>query len=381
MRLRLRVSACSLLVLSSASCGGPSEPPPSGRVMWTVAEAGGLVPVTDQQTVYFFSPGHEVIAVNKMTGSVRWRAATDAAGQLGGTNLLLVGDLVVVPDVSLYAFDRATGARKWVFQPADGDRPGFRGISTDGSSIFAGSQTARVYAVDAATGQQKWAVPIDAIDGSATAFSPAVHNGVVYVGLKRFTTPATGALVALDASTGAEVWTHTFVPELSWQASGSLGGAVSHGGLVYASPDDGRIYAFDAVNGDVAWVSSRVVVDGDPDRTIAGDQRPLAIIDGLVIAGSLTSEDVAAYDAVSGELAWQESPRMGGTMSPLVAHEGTVFVHHLGGQLTALDATNGRVLWTDDAGPFGDPKYSAAPTAESDRLYASGWDALWALRR
>jgi outer membrane protein assembly factor BamB len=50
-------------------------------------------------------------------------------------------------------------------------------------------------AVDAATGTQTWLVTTDFIETS-----PAVANGVVYVGTDA------GRLLAVDASSGAELW-------------------------------------------------------------------------------------------------------------------------------------------------------------------------------
>jgi outer membrane protein assembly factor BamB len=85
-----------------------------------------------------------------------------------------------------------------------------------------------VYALDAATGAVKWT----AITGGAVESSPAVANGVVYIGAWDDHT-----VYALDAGSGATLWTKT------------TGGyiypspAVANG-VLYIGSGDAKMYAF-----------------------------------------------------------------------------------------------------------------------------------------
>jgi outer membrane protein assembly factor BamB len=92
--------------------------------------------------------------------------------------------------------------------------------------IYAGSGTGTVYALNASTGALLWSY---GTGGAIT--SPAVANGVVYVGSNDHN------VYALNASTGAVLWSY---------ATGGMvesSPAVANG-VVYLGSDDGNVYAF-----------------------------------------------------------------------------------------------------------------------------------------
>ena len=84
------------------------------------------------------------------------------------------------------------------------------------------------YALDAATGAKLWSYPTGA---SVNTSSPAVANGVVYVGSED------RSVYALNASTGAKLWSY---PTRGWVRSSP---AVANG-AVYVGSDDGKLYKF-----------------------------------------------------------------------------------------------------------------------------------------
>ena len=65
--------------------------------------------------------------------------------------------------------------------------------------VYVGSLDGNVYALDARTGGLLWSYAT----GYGVESSPAVANGVVYVGSEYL---GTGGVYALDASTGALLW-------------------------------------------------------------------------------------------------------------------------------------------------------------------------------
>jgi len=96
--------------------------------------------------------------------------------------------------------------------------------------VYVGSRDRNVYALDASTGALLW--NYFANQGSS---SPAVANGVVYVGTSY---PSGWYVYALDASTGALLWSYN--PERFGVESSP---AVADG-MVYVGCDDGNVYAF-----------------------------------------------------------------------------------------------------------------------------------------
>jgi outer membrane protein assembly factor BamB len=96
------------------------------------------------------------------------------------------------------------------------------------SVIYTGTDTGAVYALDAATGAILWTTTGV---GRATGDSPALADGSLYV-------PTTDGFFVLDATTGAIRWTAPL-------GSVSTQPAVA-GGVVFTGGLDGRVMAFDA---------------------------------------------------------------------------------------------------------------------------------------
>jgi outer membrane protein assembly factor BamB len=373
----LAIGACSPTVTPGDLTGtGRGEPPTTA---WRVAGQGWGTPSVDAATVFFTGRAHEVVAVDREQGTVRWRASTgQATASTAGFNTVVAGDVVVVPDIALYGFDRQTGALRWRFAP-EGATPGASNLASDGETIYAGSLEGRVYAVDARTGAARWSVQAGRGDGVA-AFDPTVADGTVYVGIKRLTIPNTGALVALDAATGAVRWTHEFTSDDPRLGTGCFGGAVVHGELVIVSIQDGTIAALDRGTGVIRWRAPRLSnlprgAGGSPDS----DMRPLVVAGPAVIAGSTTGV-VTALDAGTGTERWRAFANRGSAVYPLAADAERVYVNHFAGQLAAFSLRDGALLWLagDNRNGFGD--FVNAPRVAGNHVYLSGHAGYHALR-
>ena len=116
MSLLTRVAAAA--VIWGAVAASPSP-------VWQVRGEGWGTPAADDTSVYFTTKNHEVVAVDLDTGRERWRAVTDEPGaDTFGYGTKVAGSVVAAGDYAVVAFDRATGARKWRFDPAEGHAPG-----------------------------------------------------------------------------------------------------------------------------------------------------------------------------------------------------------------------------------------------------------------
>jgi outer membrane protein assembly factor BamB len=94
--------------------------------------------------------------------------------------------------------------------------------------------TGHVYALNASTGAQLWTFAT----GGPVVSSPAVANGVVYIA-------ADGNLYALNASTGAKMWSY---------AAANIGGSPTVvNGVVYISCEPGPLLALNASTGALLW--------------------------------------------------------------------------------------------------------------------------------
>jgi quinohemoprotein ethanol dehydrogenase len=133
--------------------------------------------------------------------------------------------------------------------------------------------------------------------------TPLVLDGVMY------TTGPWSVVYALDARTGAQLWTYD--PQVAKDHAKFVccdvvnRGVALYKGRVYLGALDGRLIALDAKTGAVAWQEQTTPKDGP--YAITGAPR---IAKGLVVIGNAGSEYavrgyVSAYDAETGKLAWK----------------------------------------------------------------------------
>jgi outer membrane protein assembly factor BamB len=225
-------------------------------------------------------------------------------------------------DGSLYALDAGTGVLLWSY--ATGTPVGSPAVAY-GLVFFGGSLG--LYAANARTGELRWSYSC----GGTPA--PAVLSGLVY-------TAGCLAFEAVNAGTGIEVWT---------QYSEYLGGmtngpAVGHG-IYFGTGTYGKFDAFDANTGADVWG-----INTGPHTTVNGSA---AVANGVVYLGSAGTYQrqnisaVTALDASTGAQRWKDLPGADVNGAPAVAN-GVVYIGTAVGNGTvyALNAKNGKVLWT-----------------------------------
>ena len=210
-------------------------------------------------------------------------------------------------DKYVYALDADTGAVKWKYKT---DSWIWSSPAVSNGMVYVGSRGGYVYALDANTGAMKWKYK----RGDSVYSSPAVSNGVVYIGT-RICGDHSGAnktvsnyMYALDADTGTVKWKYT----THFYAKSSP--AVSNG-VVYIGSDLGNnMYALDADTGAVKW---KCKTGGDVDSSPA-------ISNGVVYVGS-KDDYVYALDANTGAVKWKCKTPFYVMSSPAVAG-GVVYV-------------------------------------------------------
>ena len=156
--------------------------------------------------------------------------------------------------------------------------------------------------------------------------SPALSQGAVFIGSDD------GNLYALDAQTGSLRW------KFASQGIVRSQPAIANG-LVYFTSDDGLLYAINMKDGKQAWNAN------------IGNSLDKATRENL---GGASPTD---YDYV------QSSPNVA---------EGIVYAGSRDGNLYALAADTGRIIWTLATGD----KIRATPTIDQGTVYIGSWDKL-----
>lgn len=252
--------------------------------------------------------------------------------------------------------------------------------------LYVGSDDHNVYALNATTGAKLWSYTT----GGNVTSSPAVAGGIVYVGSQD------GNVYALNASTGAKLW--------NFPTSGTIRSSPTvANGVVYVGSGNGIVYALNGLTGVYLGsyttaggvVSSPVVVNGvvyvgsydgfvyalnasnlnqiwSYPSTVgfgATDSSPV-VANGVVYVGGGDGH-VYALTASSGAFIWSFTPATGLPSAfhcmPAVAN-GVVYVSSIDGHVYALNASSGAQLWS--FGPIGYVRSS--PAIANGVVYVGG---------
>lgn len=202
--------------------------------------------------------------------------------------------------------------------------------------------------------------------GAALLNPPVVHSGRLFaVNTKR-------EVVALNASTGKELWSIT-LPNKKKAENALTGGLAVMGNLVFITTGEGKVYALTANSGKQVWVADLAVpLRGAP--TVEGERVFVISHDNRVFG----------LNALDGTMVWTHSG-MEESLSILVGTSpatasGILVVPYSSGELYAIRATDGRYIWHDTlTSPFTgqDPEstvraIAAAPVMADGLVYAVG---------
>jgi outer membrane protein assembly factor BamB len=207
--------------------------------------------------------------------------------------------------------------------------------------LYTGSQNGNEYALNATTGAEVWTVAM----GSEVLDSSVAANGVVYVATG-------GTLHALNASTGAQLWT--------W--AGACCTPVVSGEVVYISGTSNNFYALSATTGAQLWSYNPGFTPG-----------AVSVANGIVyLGGSASGSTMVALNATTGAELWSFTAS-GSPGLPVVAGS-VVYLGSSGGPLYALNASTGAELWS-----FSAPASGGNAVVANGVVYYGAYSTLYAV--
>ena len=258
------------------------------------------------------------------------------------TTPVIVNGVVYVQDLDsdVFAISLATGKVLWTHD-YDSPNGGPDGVNVVGGVVYAATAKAAV-ALDAATGAQLWSRTLIANDHEGIAMAPGFDNGTVYVS----TVPANvttvygaggqGILWALNAETGA--------PEWSWNQDQNLWGnpGVNSGAGLWYTPSfdaQGNVYLGIANPAPIFGATSYPLGSSRPGPDLYTDSVvKLSPAGKLLWYYQLTPHDLYDWDLQNPPVLTTANGR------PVVIAGGKA------GIMIELDAQTGKLLWQRPVG-------------------------------
>jgi alcohol dehydrogenase (cytochrome c) len=347
----LIAAGCSSSSNSSSSSGTLACPSKRGATVTGTAPAatgqpaaGWTQPDGDLASTRYVASGITSANVSKL--GVAWTmpltmstAHTDGAY---ASTPVIVNGVVYVQDLdsNVFAISLATGKVLWTHD-YNSPNGGPDGVNVVGGVVYAATATAAV-ALDAATGAQLWTRTLVSNDHEGIAMAPGYDNGNVYVS----TVPANvtsvygaggqGILWALNAKTGA--------PEWSWNQDQNLWGnpGVNSGAGLWYTPSfdaQGNIYLGVANPAPIFGTKSYPLGSSRPGPNLYTDSVvKLSPAGKLLWYYQLTPHDLYDWDLQNPPVLTTANGR------PVVIAGGKA------GIMIELDAQTGKLLWQRPVG-------------------------------
>ena len=205
--------------------------------------------------------------------------------------------------------------------------------------VFVVDHIGEVQALDVTSGEAVWRVETDL----AISAGPGVGDGLVVLGTRD------AGVVALDETNGEQLWRARVSSEV-------LSVPKAAEGIVVVQTIDGKVAGLDALTGERRWLYQRSV----PVLTLRGSSSP--VIDGLQVITGFASGKLVALNLINGKLLWEvsitaptgrsELERMVDLDGDPVIRDGVVYVATFQGDLAAITADTGVVLWRRDVSSY-----------------------------
>lgn len=292
---RAAAGTLAAATLTLTACTEPFQPRPATGdldIVWQVSALSLTAPVLADSLVILRLAEGTVVALRREDGSIKWNGG--GVGFNFTAPMRLVGDALVIPHEVLTAVDARTGELLWEREDPAGE-PIHSSPAVLGNAIFAAEEGA-VVALDATTGGELWHV---AMPGQRV-FAPTAGNGIVAV--------------------------H------------SRGQGNGTGGLL----TDGALEVYEVASGERRWLL-RLPAPESAGPVIAG----VAILDDRVVVTTLSGR-MLALSITDGTQLW-ELPEPA-TQGPAYAYRPTLFAGLIAylrgdGSIEARSPVDGSVAW------------------------------------
>lgn len=208
------------------------------------------------------------------------------------------------------------------------------GVGVGGDLVVIGAASGHVVALNQSDGSLAWRVS----SSSEVLAAPQIDDDLVFV------QTIDGKLTAYDAIDGTSRWVYTMTtPPLTLRGTAT---PMINGDLVVAAFANGRVAFLDKERG-IAAVDQRVgIAQGATDlERLVDIDGAMSIDEGKLYVASFQGR-LVGIEVSSGRMLWAEELS---SVSGVGTGFGNVYAAHADSQITAFSAANGREVWNVDA--------------------------------
>jgi outer membrane protein assembly factor BamB len=231
--------------------------------------------------------------------------------------------------------------RLWSTGVGDGQGEGLYRIrpALSGERIFAAAADGEVVALNRQSGKRLWRQELE----TALSGGVGVYEDSLFLG------GSDGSVLRLDAADGTLVWKHKVSGEVLAPPQGD-------GDVVVAQTYDGKLYGLDYDSGERLWTYDSNV----PVLTIRGTSTP--ILDSGRVYAAFANGRVLAFIADTGQVAWEVRvaiPQGRSEIERIVDIDGSMelsgnelYAAAYQGRIAAIEVSSGRKLWQQNVSSF-----------------------------
>lgn len=218
----------------------------------------------------------EVVAIDVASGQILWQKALPSSSL---TPALVGDDRVIMSanDGILYGLDLQSGQQVWQFSTQNPDvsvRGTAKPISLDGQTAIFGTADGRIHAINPRSGSPLWTRRIGFATGASQVNRMTdVDGSPLIMGRYLYVPSYSGQLAGFDMSRGQLM----FTAELASTKSLTM-----HGGLLFGVSVTGDVVAFDAMSGQKAWENNELKYRKLTNPVAIGDYVAVGDLDGVI---------------------------------------------------------------------------------------------------
>jgi len=342
---------------SGAGQSGPAEL----NLRWSYQTGGGVgsTPVISEGRVYVGSQDKNVYCLDARDGGFVWSFMTES--RIKSSVAVADGRVYVGPDDGyVYCLDAKNGSQIWRTEAGGYIEAGFKAVTgvrsspmVVGDRVYVGSLDTNLYCLDADSGNVVWTYKTE---GYITS-SPAVSNGAVYITSQE---PDSGGLYKIAADDGGLIWRCEIPYVIAADRGTDLHASPTVAdGMVFVAANKYNYYGVDAETGDIKWAyyttEGTEGIGGYLIASMAYNDGKLYVIDMFFIT---------ALDASNGEVVWKSWIGTELYTSPTYG-DGKVYVTTDRRFVYVINATNGDRITFFDTGS----NSWSSPSLYEGRLY------------